>query len=172
MSNRFNNYYLFTDFHRKKLSRNVPKISCNKDNNFSFNTDKIYKYMDINININSKDKLSNENLLNEINILREKINKYKNELKIAKRENNAQNKYINLLEQKYISQLLLNKENINYSKIKDDIKSNRKGFMSQFKNENNNNKGKLENKNSPNINNFNYKEFKEKMFYSKNKIIS
>ena len=169
-SYNFNKLYTFSELHKTKFIEKVPKRNNHLYKQVFFNND--YKYEHKDININSVDNFSNEKLLKEIQVLKEKLNKYKNELIIIKRENNVQNKYMKLLEQKYILQLISNKENLNYKNIKNELIQSKEKIYKQNKNENNHNyktgkKEKNEKKKNFSTDNFNYKEFKQKIFNKK-----
>ena len=169
----FNKLYQFQELHKS----NIPKFSSNENSkynqrNISYNNEIEYTDKNININKNIIDKYSNEKLLKEISEIKEKIKKYQNELSRAKRERNAQNIYISLLERKYVSKLISKNENICYKSFKNENNSNKTFLINKEKEKEKFNESIKPNKliiNDDNNNklhnddNFNYKNFKQKL---------
>ena len=177
-----NKLYLFSEIPKSNIRENNAYSKYNKISNKKYFLDKnninfSYSYTEANLT----DESTNSSLLKEIAELKIKIKKYKNELERAKREKNIQKIYINLLEQKYISQLISNKKNVNYKYLKNNnlFKTNNKSIQNIIneseKNNNQNNKsnfniiykGKINNlvaKQNKELNdnkyNFSYRNFK------------
>ena len=177
-----NKLYLFSEIPKSNIRENNAYSKYNKIFNKKYFLDKnkknfSYSYIEANL----PDESINSSLLKEIAELKIKIKKYKNELERAKREKNIQKIYINILEQKYISQLISNKENVNYKYLKNNnlFKTNNKSIQNIIneseKNNNQNNKnnfnfiykGKINNlvaKQNKELNdnkyNFSYRNFK------------
>ena len=130
-----NKLYLFSELPKSNIrEENIySKYNNYSKKDYFLNKNNI-NYAYSNTDTNLTDEYINSNLLKEISELKIKINKYKNELVRAKRENNIQKIYINLLEQKYISQLISNKENINYGNLKFNInsKANKKSYQNNI----------------------------------------
>ena len=145
-----NNLYLFTEISKSNIRKdNVYHKYKNNAKKIYFSNKNIINHTFSNEESNLADENNKSNLLKEISELRFKINKYKNELERAKREKNIQKIYINSLEQKYISQLISNKENINYEQLKNDnlFKTNKKPLPNiindGYKKNNQNNKSNI-----------------------------
>ena len=149
-----NKLYLFSEIPKSNIRENNAYSKHNKISNKKYFLDKnninfSYSYTEANLT----DESINSSLLKEIAELKIKIKKYKNELERAKREKNIQKIYINILEQKYISQLISNKENVNYKYLKNNnlFKTNNKSIQNII-----NESEKNDNNNQNNKNNFNF----------------
>ena len=149
-----NKLYLFSEIPKSNIRENNAYSNYNKISNKKYFLDKnkinfSYSYTEANLT----DESINSSLLKEIAELKIKIKKYKNELERAKREKNIQKIYINILEQKYISQLISNKENVNYKYLKNNnlFKTNNKSIQNII-----NESEKNDNNNQNNKNNFNF----------------
>ena len=147
-----NKLYLFSELPKSNIrEENIySKYNNYSKKDYFLNKNNI-NYAYSNTDTNLTDEYINSNLLKEISDLKIKINKYKNEIVRAKRENNIQKIYINLLEQKYISQLISNKENINYGNLKFNInsKAKKKSYQNNINiSENNDNLNNKYNTNS------------------------
>ena len=152
-----NKLYLFSELTKPIFTEKnmISKYNSYIKKDYILNN-KIINYGYFETNPNLTDKNTIPNLLKEISELRKKISKYKNELERAKRVKHIQKIYINLLEQKYISKLISNKENINYENFKSNnlFKTKKKSYQ----NTNNTSEINYNNLNNESKINFIYKE--------------